>query len=178
MAFLTYKKIINNGQVHYTRLQPLRLSGVNGLIARHVKTLPQEQTKSWQITTAELLKLAGESEPTTTVLFDVTVRKSTSVCLYELTRIHGSCEETSTQLALDFVVVADREMGPDAPNYATDFEIPIPEKPHLLGEILALSGGTAGGNWKWDESPMQLGATVVQPGGCTSCHGGSCASCG
>jgi hypothetical protein len=32
----------------------------------------------------------------------------------------------------------------------------------LLGEMLALTGGPGGGDWKWDATSLQLGATVVQ----------------
>jgi len=69
--------------------------------------------------------------------------------------------DTSTQLALDFAVVVDEEMGDDAATYAQSFEIPVPEKPRLLGETLALSGGPGGGDWKWVGTSLQLGATVV-----------------
>jgi hypothetical protein len=31
-----------------------------------------------------------------------------------------------------------------------------------LGEMLSLTGGPCGGDWKWAESALQIGATVVQ----------------
>jgi hypothetical protein len=164
MAFLIYKKYGNAETVRYERLQPLRLGGRDGLIAQHVKTLPADKTVSWKLGVGGVLKLAGIAGAADefTVMFDVAGPDATNVCLYELVRIHGSCADTSTQLALDFSVVVDQEMGDQAVAYAKNFEIPVPEKPRLLGETLALSGGPGGGDWKWAGTSLQLGATVVQ----------------
>jgi hypothetical protein len=170
MAFLIYKKTAGDKIVRYEKIQPLRLSGRDGLIARHVQTLSDAKTQSWQLDAAALLKLAGIA-PTSdafAILFDVTARDATSVCLYELARIHGSCSDTSTQLALDFFVVVDKEIGDNAAEFAGKFEITPPTQPKLLGEMLALTGGPGGGDWKWDATVLQLGATVVhaQQGHC------------
>ena len=98
-----------------------------------------------------MLKLAGFAGAVDelAVLFDVAGPDATNVCLYELTRIHGSCADTSTQLALDFAVVVDREIGDDAAKFVKNFEIPVSAPPRLLGETLALTGGPGGGDWKW-----------------------------
>jgi hypothetical protein len=161
MAFLIYKKYGNAETIRYEKLQPLKLGGRDGLIAKHVKTLSDEDARSWKLATPDLLKLAGLEAINTTVLFDVTGNDASSVCLYELVKIHGSCRDTSTQLALDMTVVVDKEIGDDAAAYAKDFEIPVPEKPRQLGETLALSGGPGGGDWRWGTPPVQLGATIV-----------------
>ena len=164
MAFLIYKKNADGKTVRYEKIQPLKLSGRDGLIARHVKTLSDAETQSWKLDAAALLKLAGiaPGSDVLAVLFDVTARDATSVCLYELARIHGSCSDTSTQLALDFFVVVDKEIGDNAAEFAGKFEITPPTQPKLLGEMLALTGGPGGGDWKWDATSLQLGATVVQ----------------
>jgi hypothetical protein len=178
MAFLTYKKTVAGGNVRYEQLKPLKLGGRDGLIARHVKTLSDEDARSWKLDATALLKLAGQESADTVVLFDVAGRDATSVCLYELAKVHGSCRNTSTQLALDMTVVVDKEIGDDAAAYAKNFEIAAPEKPRQLGETLSLSGGPGGGDWKWGTPPMQLGATIVhaQHG---HAHGGGepCANC-
>ena len=163
MAFLIYKKIADGKTVRYEKIKPLKLSGRDGLIARHVQTLSDAETQSWKLDAATLLKLAGitPTSDTLAILFDVTARDGTSVCLYELARIHGSCRDTSTQLALDFSVVIDREIGGKAAEFAGNFEMTPPAQPKLLGEMLALTGGPGGGDWKWDASSLQLGATVV-----------------
>ena len=162
MAFLTYKKTVAGSTVRYEQLKSLKFGGRDGLIARHVKTLSDEDARSWKLATPDLLKLAGLEAANTTVLFDVAGKDATSVCLYELVKVHGSCRDTSTQLALDMAVVVDKEIGDDASAYAKIFEIPLPEKPRQLGETLSLSGGPGGGDWKWGTPPMQLGATIVQ----------------
>jgi hypothetical protein len=164
MAFLIYKKYGNVETIRYEKFQSLKLGGSDGLIAQHVKTLTSNQTPSWKLSATGLLKLAGFAGAVDelAVLFDVTAKDATNVCLYELTRIHGSCADTSTQLALDFAVVVDKEVGDNAAAFVKGFEIPVPEKPRLLGETLALSGGPGGGDWKWVGTSLQLGATVVQ----------------
>jgi hypothetical protein len=138
--------------------------------------LSDEDARSWKLDIPALLKLAGLNPEGLAVLFDVAGGDSTSVCLYELVRVHGSCRDTSTQLALDMAVVVDMEIGDEAAAYAKSFEAPVPEKPRLLGETLALTGGPGGGDWKWSTPPMQLGATVVQA---QSHHGGAepCPNC-
>jgi hypothetical protein len=163
MAFLIYKKYGNAETIRYEKLQPLKLGGRDGLIAKHVKTLTDDQARSWKLGVGTLLKLAGFAGAVDelTVLFDVAGHDSTSVCLYELVKIHGSCRDTSTQLALDMTVVVDKEIGDEAAAYAKNFEIPVPERPRQLGETLALSGGSGGGDWRWGTPPMQLGATIV-----------------
>jgi hypothetical protein len=179
MAFLTYKKTVINGKARYEQIKSIKLGGRSGLIAQHVKTLRSDDHAKWNLDTAGLLKLAGAdaAAENLTVLFDVTGRDSTSVCLYELVKIHGSCRDMSTQLALDFAVVVDREVDDDASAYAKNFTIEIPAKPRQLGETLSMSGGPGGGDWHWGTPPMQLGATIVhaQQHG----HGGGepCANC-
>jgi len=164
MAFLIYKKTAADGNASYEQLKPLKLGGRDGLLARHIQALPAADLRSWKLDTSALLRVAGEDPAVgnITVLFDVTGRNSTSVCLYELVKVHGSCRDTSTQLALDFVVVLDQEIGDGAPAYARKFKVEIPARPRLLGETLSLSGGPGGGDWKWGTPPMQLGATVVR----------------
>ena len=163
MAFLTYKKTVGGGNVRYEQLKPLKLGGRDGIIARHVKALAESEHRSWKLAAADLLKLGGvdAAAENIAVLFDVAGKDATSVCLYELVKVHGSCRDTSTQLALGFAVVVDQEIGDDAPAYAKKFTIPVPERPRQLGETLSLSGGPGGGDWKWGTPPMQLGAIIV-----------------
>ena len=110
MAFLIYKKSDAGKNIRYERVQPLKLGGSDGLIARHVKSLPADQNTSWKLDAAGLLRIAGVEGEHLGVLFDAAGRDSTAVCFYELTRLHGSCRDTSTNLALDFNVVLDREL--------------------------------------------------------------------
>ena len=174
MGFLIYKRTSNGGSIRYEKLKPLKLGGTTGVIAQHVKSLGDDEARSWKLEAASLLQFAGLEPKDNTVLFDVAGPDATNVCLYELSRIHGSCRDTSTQLALDFSVVLDQEAGDDAAALAASFEVTPPAKLKRLGETLSLSGGPGGGDWKWGAPPMQLGATVVHA---HDHQGGSCANC-
>ena len=123
MVFLIYKKYGNSESVRYEKLPPLKLGGRDGRIAQHDKTLANDETRSWKLGVTGLLKLAGFAGAVDelAVLFDVAGHDGTSVCLYELSRIHGSCAETSMPLALDFNVVAGKEIGDDAVAHVKSF---------------------------------------------------------
>jgi len=162
MAFLINKKTDAGTNIRYERIKPLKLGGSDGLIARHVKSLPADQTASWKLDAAGLLRLAGVAGENLGVLFDATGRDATAVCFYELTRLHGSCRDTSTNVALDFNVVLDQELDGFKTDFAAAFEAPLAAKPKKLGEILALTGGPCCGDWKWGQPGLQIGATVVQ----------------
>ncbi|MGO8677802.1 MAG: hypothetical protein ACLQVX_18255 [Limisphaerales bacterium] len=161
MGFLIYKKSDAGTNIHYERVQPLRLGGADGLIARHVKSMPSDQTASWKLEATGLLRLAGVAGENLGVLFDTASGDSTAVCFYELTRIHGSCRETNTNLALDFNVVLDRRLEESKPDFVAAFEAPLVERPKKLGEMLSLTGGPCGGDWRWGTPALQIGATVV-----------------
>jgi len=163
MAFLIYKKTHVGKNVRYERIQPLKLGGPDGLIARHVQSLPADQTACWKLEVASLLKLAGYEGDHCAVLFDVNGGAAMNVCFYELVCIHGSCRDTSTNLALDFKIVLDRELVEHQPDFSAAFEASPAAMPKKLSEMLALTGGPDGGNWKWDVPALQIGATVVQP---------------
>jgi hypothetical protein len=179
MAFLIYKKTVCGETVRYERVKPLKLGGRDGLIAQHVKTSPASNTRGWKVDAAALLKLVGlaPASENFAVLFDVTGHDATSVCLYELTRIHGSCRDTSTQLALDFVVIVDQEIGDEAVEFAKKFEVTPPASSKLLSETLSLTGGPGGGDWKWGASALQIGATIVQAQHGRSHGGEPCPNC-
>jgi len=164
MAFLIYKRIAAGPLVRFEKLQPLKLGGSDGLIARHVKSLPDAETQSWRLEARALLAFAGHSGAgdELVVLFHVTGRDTTTACLYELKRIHGSCRGTSTQQALDFAVLVDQEADGDAAEFAKCFEVPAGQSHKRFSETLALSGGPAGSDWKWSNTALNLGATVVQ----------------
>ena len=163
MSFLIYRKTNAGKNIRYERMKPLKLGGRDGLIARHVIAMPPGQTESWKLDAAGLLKLAGGAGENLGILFDAAGHDATAVCFYELTRLHGSCRDTRTNLAMDFNVVLDRKLENSEPAAAAAFEAPVAEMPKKLGEMLSLTGGPGGGDWKWGESALQIGATVVQP---------------
>jgi hypothetical protein len=163
MGFLIYKKTTAGNNIRYERMKPLKLGGRDGLLARHVMAMPPDQTASWKLDAVALLKLDGIAGENLGVLFDASGRDATAVCFYELTRLHGSCRDTSTNLALDFNVLLDRKQEKSEPVAASAFEASATAMPKRLGEMLSLTGGPGGGDWKWSESALQIGAAVVQP---------------
>jgi hypothetical protein len=163
MGFLIYKKTNAGANIRYERMKPLKLGGRDGLIARHVIAMPPGQAESWKLDATGLLKLAGAAGENLGVLFDAAGHDATAICFYELTRLHGSCRDTRTNLALDFNVLLDRKLEKSESAAAPAFEAPVALMPKKLGEMLSLTGGPGGGDWKWGEAALQIGATVVQP---------------
>jgi hypothetical protein len=141
----------------------LRLSGPDGLIARHVKSLSAEQSDGWKLDPAALLQLAGCADRHHAVMFDAAGSNATAICFYELTCLHGSCRDRDTNLALDFNIVLDRAKSGFAPDSGAAFTVSPVAAPKKISEMLALTGGPGGGDWKWGGSALQIGATVVQP---------------
>ena len=162
MGFLIYKRTNIGQTVRYQRIRPLKLAGMDGLLARHVKALPADETAGWKLETGSLLRVAGVTEDNLTVLFDLTVTDTTAACLYELTRVRGSCRDTTTNLALDFNVVLDCEREALPRNFTAEFETSLGAQPKKFAETLSITGGPGGGDWKWGKPALQLGATVVQ----------------
>ena len=179
MGFLIYKKFANAETVRYEQCKPLRLAGC-GRTDRPACQKPARRRRAKLKPGRGLLKLAGleAAADEYTIMFDVAGPEATNVCLYELSRVHGSSRDTATQLVPDFTVVVDREMDGDAAAYVKQFEIAAPERPRQLGETLALTGGPGGGDWKWTATSLQLGATVVRAqhghGGGEPCPNCSC----
>jgi hypothetical protein len=109
-----------------------------------------------------LASISSRTQPQASpALFDLAGRDATNVCLYELTRIHGSCRDTSTLLALELSVLIDKEVGDDVAGVAQEFAVSAGAKPKSLGETLPLSGGPGGGDWKWGTTALPIGATAV-----------------
>ncbi len=169
MAFLLYKKTYCASTVLYEKDQSLKLGGRGGLIARQVQKLGAVGAEHWKLEVADLLDLAGLSaaDENYGVVFDAAGSDANNVCLYELSRLHGSCRDTSTQLALDFTVLVDQSVGGDVKTFTQKFEISKSARLRVLCEMLALTGGPGGGDWKWAATSLQLGATLVQPVACS-----------
>jgi hypothetical protein len=165
MAFLIYKHTLDGDRIRYEKTGALRLSGADGLIARHVGSLPAAKLASWKLDAPSLLSLALGAPATDglVVVFDITDKHRAGLCLYELKGIHGSCRDTTTQLAMDFNILVDQEPGGDAVQHGRAFLVAADGDRKQLGEMMALSGGPSGGTWKWTDPGMNIGATVVRP---------------
>ncbi|MFZ4774875.1 MAG: hypothetical protein ACOYM3_05920 [Terrimicrobiaceae bacterium] len=84
--------------------------------------------------------------------------------IHRLQSVHGVSKSDRTDLVCYFVPLRMKESAIGV----WDLEA---AGQSVLSEFLSLTGGTSGGAWKWTDSPMALGATVVG-GGC----GGGCSS--
>jgi hypothetical protein len=71
MGFLIYNRTPANGSIRYANLKLLKLSGRDGLIARHVQSLAEAETQSWKLDAASLLRLGGHDDAGSALLFDV-----------------------------------------------------------------------------------------------------------
>lgn len=144
---------LENGTL--TRLEPLRLSGEDGLIARFITTLQPEQTARWRLDSASFLQTLGESAGL--LLF----RPSQSPGpdgeeYYQIRWLQGTCENKQTDIVLEYIPKFLRFIGQNA------YEIlPAEETRPFLCEAISLSGGTQGGTWRWVPPPIKLGAVVL-----------------
>lgn len=166
MSFHIYSRAAEGNCVRYVHQQPLRLGGPAGPIARHVRTFPDENSAlGWELDVPALIKLAGVVTNGTdlTVLFDVSSSENNTVCLYRLQRIGGSARNRNTHLSLAFEVLIDERVPVSATQFKASFTMHASKTPRLLREILQLSGGPGGGDWKWEAPAMNLGATLVCP---------------
>ncbi len=144
---------LGNGTL--TRLEPLRLSGEDGLIARYIATLQPEHTSRWRLDASGFL--LAIREPDGLLLF----RPSQSPGMdgeeyYHIRWLQGTCEEKQTDIVLEYIPRLLRFIGAD-----TYEIIPAEERSPFLCEAISLSGGTRGGTWRWMPPPIKIGAVVV-----------------
>ncbi len=76
MAFLIYEETVGGGTPLYEKTKPLKPGGHDGLLARHVRTLTEEDARSWKLDAPALLRFAGcgPAGSEHAVLFDGTGR--------------------------------------------------------------------------------------------------------
>jgi hypothetical protein len=166
MSFYVYLKQVGDVTVRYERLRPIKLSGPDNPIATCVKSLSAEESgAAWTLSIPTLLRYAGFGADTNdfTILFDVSPRERSSVCLYELRRINGLSADKNTQLALEFLVLMDELVETDTHASKSVLKLPAVGSYRVLTELLELSGGFSGGSWRWMSPKMQLGAARANP---------------
>lgn len=166
MPFLLYRRQPDTVSVRYERLQPLRVGGPDGVIARFVKTLPGRAADAgWEVAASELIRLAGlGADPADqAILFEVPADEPGAVCFYQLHRVCGHSRDHRTQLSMDLEVLVDGPIREPVEEFRRAFTLPGDRPGRRLAEILQLGGGPAGGDWKWETPAMKLGATVVTP---------------
>jgi hypothetical protein len=131
-----------------------------------VKALQGTATEQgWELDSPTLVQLAGVSvngDPFA-VLFEVTGGETGAVSLYRLHRLCGVARDRMTHLSLDFEVLVDEMINAPPDDFKRAFTLPSNFRGKCLREILQLSGGPGGGDWKWEAPAMKLGATLVRP---------------
>lgn len=164
MPFLVYKCQPSGDSVRYERLQAIKLGGAVGPIARHVKSLKGDAAEQgWELDPLTLVQLAGVrvNEETLAVLFEVAGGEPGAVCLYRLHWLCGVARDRMTHLSLDFEVLVDQAVNEPVEAFKHAFSLPDHQRGKRLREVLQLSGGPSGGDWRWDTPAMKLGATLV-----------------
>jgi hypothetical protein len=166
MSFHIYIKQAGEVTVRYEQLRSIKLSGPDGPVARCLKSLSGESVgAAWTLSIPTLLREAGFGANTNefSILFDVSTRERASVCLYELRRINGLSAAMTTQLALEFLVLVDEPVDTDTRQFKSVLKLPAVGNYRVLTEVLELSGGFGGGDWRWVKTKMQLGAARTKP---------------
>ncbi len=166
MPFLLYRLQPSPGAVRFDRLHPLKLGGPSGPIARFVGSLQAEAAeRGWDLP-LQTLTLEGQCLPDSdnvAVLFELSGGQPGAVCLYRLHRVNGVSRDRTTHLSLDFEVLVDEVVGTSMDGFKRSFALPAEPAGKRLREILQLSGGPGGGDWRWEPPAMNLGATLVGP---------------
>jgi len=166
MPFLLYRLQPSPRAVHYTRLHPLKLGGPLGPIARFVESLEGEAAERGWVLPPQMLALETHGLPDSeniAVLFELSGGQPGAVCLYRLHRVNGVSRDRTTHLSLDFEVLVDEVVSASADEFKRSFALPAHRAGKRLREILQLSGGPGGGDWRWEPPAMNLGATLVDP---------------
>jgi hypothetical protein len=129
-----------------------------------VKSLKGDATEQgWELDPLTLVQLAGVSanEDALALLFEVAGGQPGAVCLYRLHRLCGVARDRMTHLSLDFEVLVDQVVSEPAEEFNRAFSLPANQRGKRLREILQLSGGPGGGDWRWETPAMKLGVTLV-----------------
>ena len=166
-----------NAPARATNFRTLRLGGPAGVIARFIAASGSSAESHWSISEEKLMELAGGRTGYDLVFFRPTKEPSAdgSLEIYRLESLNGVASSDRTDVICLFTPLRMQESAAGV----WDLES---SRGRTLCEALSLTGGTAGGQWLWSESPMTLGATVVGggcQGGCSdkpagNCCGGGC----
>jgi hypothetical protein len=143
---------------------PLRFSGPQGIIARHVRTLaPDAEGQAWALCENDIVGLAlpvpsvSDAPAVCWLVFEQT-EGGGALRLSRLCRVRG-ISATTTELLFTFSPLA--VLPPDG----TDAEIRVsaPSNAREWSEELSLNGGLAAlnGPWTWGDRALNIGAAVI-----------------
>lgn len=166
MAFYLYEKT-NDGEnlEGFRRVGKIKFSGEEGIIAKHVTQLPDEEAEQWSLSEKGALDYVTEGKDAAgyALVFDADPKSETSVALYRLVRVAGQSQADETEMVFVFEVLVDGSEGKDPNSVKEFFQVEQTGKRKELCEPLRLTGGTNPklSTWKWGRPSMSIGGAVV-----------------
>ncbi len=161
MGFVLYKKRDKGDVCEIERAEGVRLSSPEGVIARHVAGLESSGGLAlWHLTDEQLLECARLDAADVMIVFDHSSGPS-QVCLYQLTRIAGESAAHSTSMVMQFKVLFDGKCSGNVDEFKKRILVNKSDLKLQLSETLVLTGGTAGGSWKWAMPDQNLGFAIL-----------------
>ncbi len=148
---------------HYTQLGPVRLTGVEGLLARYLTQHIQEDAPyAWSLTNKDLIPLVDASlDPDKNlIVLDMLPESLTEVSLHRVFAIQGSSEEDESDVVLACKILYQGSPNCPSSAFKQDFTCEPPADNRQMLEALRLTGGIAGGKFRWSKPKMDIGATV------------------
>lgn len=147
----------------YRRLQPLKLTGTDGLLTHFLRRHSHEETPfAWCLGDADILHLARPdlNSRTHRIVFDMMPESPDDVSLYRVCQLQGSSELDESDVVLTCNVLFQENAPAAATALRSAFRIDKPASPRLVLEVLRLSGGTLRGRYLWGRPKMDIGAAV------------------
>ncbi|MBC2592940.1 hypothetical protein H5P28_01580 [Ruficoccus amylovorans] len=148
---------------HYTRLGPVKLTGEDGLLARYLLQHTSADTPyTWNLINKDLIPLIDPKLPADThlIVLDMLPESLTEVSLHRVFAIQGSSEEDSSDVVLACKILYQGSPGSLGQTFKDDFSCEPPADNRQMLEALGLTGGIAGGRFRWSRPKMNIGATV------------------
>ena len=143
-------------------LRALVLGGKNGLLARHLPALANDDDGKWSLTAQELLKFENAANPENAcILFELTPRSGEQKSYLLTVDVSGSTMSLVTDALFHFKVLALIEGNTGgAPDC---FVVKNWRNGADRYEQMRLDGGFVGGNWAWSQPPLAVEATILHP---------------
>ncbi len=147
----------------YTRIQPITLTGADGLIARFLQSQSDVETPyAWDLTTEKLVELIDPSlcPNCHEIVLDMLPEEMIEVCLYKVTAIRGSSDLDESDLVLAFKVLFQGRTGVSSSEYKKEFTLENEGNNRQMLEAFRLTGGIQKGSYRWAAPKMNIGAAV------------------
>jgi len=156
MAFKSYLITeLPNDTWRLTHPEPIRLSGRQGLVARHLCALNPAETARWSLADTDWLRfVAAEPADSRWIVFEQC--EEDHLCLSRVLRINGLVSGGQTELLL---TLSPLEVVTTVPGLI----VSVPARGRAWSEELALDGAPdrPSAPWSWCERALHVGAAVL-----------------